>query len=79
MSALKVGLQAPWGSLAHPTTAGGARSSAHAHLLAGGGAPEVPGLHGPHVWFILFTRDYLLFLSVPTSRHDSLSASVSLA
>lgn len=54
-----------------PGPAGGVWTSVHAHLLAGGGAPEVPGLHGPHICLVLFTWDYLLLVRVPTSRHDS--------
>lgn len=82
---LRLWLQAPWGPLvitlpsALPLWLEGGPHSASAHLLAGGGAPEVPGLYSPHVGFILFTRDYLLLLCVPTGCHDSPSASVGLA
>lgn len=43
-----------------------------AHLLAWRGTPEVAGLHGSHIGFILLVWNYLLFLWVSTSRHDSL-------
>lgn len=58
---------------------GGVQNSASAHLLAGGGAPEIPSLHGSHIGFVLFTWDYLLLFRVPTCCHDSLSAPVGLA
>lgn len=57
-----------------PAVAAGVGSTTSIHLLAGGGAPEVLGLHGPHIGFILFTWDYLLLLWVPTGRHDSLQS-----
>ena len=62
-----------------PAVAAGVGSTARAHLLAGGGAPEVLGLHGPHIGFILSIWDDLLLLWVPTGRHDSLPVPVSLA
>lgn len=65
------------GPALRPTPRGAARGSAHS--LAGGGAAEVPGLHGPHVHVVLFARDHLLLLGVPAGRHDSPAASVSLA
>lgn len=65
------------GPALHPTPRGAVRGSAHS--LAGGGAAEVPGLHGPHVHVVLFARDHLLLLGVPAGRHDSPAASVSLA
>lgn len=49
------------------------------HLLARGGAPEVVGLHRPHVGFVLLTWDYLLLLWVLAGRHDNLPTSESLA
>lgn len=65
------------GPALRPTPHGAVRGSAHS--LAGGGAAEVPGLHGPHVHVVLFARDHLLLLGVPAGRHDSPAASVSLA
>lgn len=65
------------GPALRPTPRGAVRGSAHS--LAGGGAAEVPGLHGPHVHVVLFARDHLLLLGVPAGRHDSPAASVSLA
>lgn len=43
-----------------------------AHLLAWRGTPEVVGLHGSHIGFILLVWNYLLLLWGSTGRHDSL-------